>query len=230
MEWFFADREARLISPSSSISVKELVRHLADQDTLEPLTKALELAPSNPTVLVRRAWNVVNDWKLSESHKERAEWLSWLAVILAPTDGAIWALRADVLAAIGNESEAQQALARALELSPDDPNAWWVKAFLLKWAGQEEHAYAAFLKSLELVSNTSSQPRPKNQSFIHGALREFRTLGELDAEKLAKMAKTQPERLEPRNRIEADWLSRRAVELAADSDKNGFWLRRAEVL
>jgi hypothetical protein len=134
---------------------------------------------------------------------------------------------------MGDVTGAQQALTRAFDLSPNDPNAWLVKAYLLHRTGEAQSAHAAFLRSLSLARDTTARTRAtpgSDPSYFVTSLREFQPLGNLDASDCAAIAKRRADRRGMRNRIETDWLTRRAVELATDREKAAFWAYRAETL
>jgi eukaryotic-like serine/threonine-protein kinase len=55
LEWFFADRSTRTISPYSSITIPEYVVHLVSQKTLPTAREAVLLAPTNAPALAHLA-------------------------------------------------------------------------------------------------------------------------------------------------------------------------------
>ncbi|MBI2927555.1 MAG: protein kinase [Verrucomicrobia bacterium] len=212
LRWFLADRETRPISPSASVTFAEHLQRRIEDDSLESLTHALRLAPLDPRILSRLGRKLVIANSTRTTQLERADWLTRLALQLAPADPSVWWLRADVLEALDRLEEAHAVLDKALEMAPNDPNASYLNALLLHRAGKGEAAFEMYLKVLDLLSADGSGHGSAGTNYLQEGLREIRAAGRLDAKKCAELAARRREHHpSPRNQIEADWLLRKAA-------------------
>jgi Flp pilus assembly protein TadD len=210
LHWFLADRETRLISPSASVNVAEYLKQRIEDDSLESLTQALRLAPLDPKILSRLGRKLLIANSTRTSQRDRAEWLTRLALQLAPEDPSVWWLRADVLEAFDQLEESRTALSHALKLAPDDPNVWFVKALVFRRAGETETAYETYLKVLALVSEGGQRQDSATAAYLQEGLREIRAAVKLDSKKYVELADKRQRLRTSRSQIEADWLLRKA--------------------
>ena len=95
--WFLADRATRTISPFSSITVPEYVRHRVEENTLESLREATLLSPTNGLAFARLA-RVVAAQEPDENPNRIAEadFYSRHAARLSPKDGEVLRIRAEI--------------------------------------------------------------------------------------------------------------------------------------
>jgi tetratricopeptide (TPR) repeat protein len=216
-----ADRETRLISPSALVTVADYVERRIEDDSLESLTQVLRIAPLNPQILSRLGRKLMIADSTRVTQQDRAEWLTRLALELAPEDPSVWWLRADVLQALDRLDEARFALSKALEMAPEDPNALFSKALLFHRNGEFEAAYETYVNVLDRLTENDADLEPAQGAYLQERLRELRSLGGLDAEKCLDLSKRKRVRQAMYDQIEADWLLRKAGHLSAQSKTTG---------
>lgn len=166
--WFFADRSRRTTSPSSTISMTEHLRHLAKQanrlgwsKSTAPYESLLRLAPTEPRVLAGLAGCLVTQNLRNQlPDYERADWLTRLAVEMAPQLAMTWRARAQVLLSQEKTNEAETAVQGALKRNPKSPNAWMTAALIHARSGRETEALQSFREAWHnLKYDTNSDPR-----------------------------------------------------------------------
>ncbi len=237
-KWFLADRQSRVITPGSDLSVDDYALNLTQRPG--PLTnrfKALQLAPNNGLLYARLAFDLASSpartnvvAQATNQWNGMVEWYVNQATNLAPGSAEVWALRAATLLAIGRKTEVSAAADRAVNLDAQNPNGWYAKALSLAATGAKNEAYAAFLKALDFLPRKTSDIEWQNQRlrpFLLGALQEWIELERLNPIEMARLGRGRLDDTDPTERKfwEAHWLTKRATELAPDDPE--VWRLRA---
>jgi WD40 repeat protein len=101
--WLFADRHQRTISPFSMVTVPEYVQRRIDENTLESLLEAVQLAPTNALAFARLAAKTLEQ---SDNDNPRrmgeADFYSRRAIEWSPNDAQVRRIRAEIAEQIKN--------------------------------------------------------------------------------------------------------------------------------
>ena len=102
VNWFFADRSTRAISPNSAVTLPEYIRGRIQQDTLESLHEAIWLSSTNGLAVARLALRTAQAPIQNSRHAEEADFYSKRALKLSPDNPEVKTIRAEVLSWIGS--------------------------------------------------------------------------------------------------------------------------------
>jgi len=163
VQWFFADRATRTISPFSSITFPEYVRRRIEQNTVESLREAAELSPTNAVVCARLAMAIAAQSPSQDPRQlAEADCLSGRAVELDPQDLEVLRLRAVLLGSMGKIPEALVLVDQVIGSQPTNAEAWQSRGTLLEKANRLEEACQGYGKALELVGVGDTQAKTRN--------------------------------------------------------------------
>ncbi|MBI2946023.1 MAG: protein kinase [Verrucomicrobia bacterium] len=96
-KWFFADPATRTISPFSDVTIPDYVQHRIRENTLQSLREAVNLAPTNALAFARLAQKVLAQSPTENPRRVgEAEFFSRRALELAPNDGEVLKIRAEI--------------------------------------------------------------------------------------------------------------------------------------
>jgi WD40 repeat protein/predicted Ser/Thr protein kinase len=158
LTWFFADRTARAISPSQSITAPAMAERVARKDSLEGLLERIRLAPTNGLAYARLARRLLEQQLYEEPFKfARAEVWGRRAVALNPELAEAWLAYADILKARDKPEQALAALNSGIERHPDDARLWHRQGRWLAEKGSLAAAVEAFKKALSLTNGWQHQ-------------------------------------------------------------------------
>jgi len=109
IRWFFADRATRTISAFSSVTVPEFVQRRIEENTLDSLSEALRLSPTNGLACARLALLMLKEGaKQNPSRLSEADFLSRRALELSPSDPEVIKVRAEVEKVLGGQKASSQ--------------------------------------------------------------------------------------------------------------------------
>lgn len=239
IRWFFADREHREISPSSSVNL-DIHRDRLEEINFVGLSPdaapaaLLKLAPMEPRYLARMGHKLVSEANiegLSKPKLLRADWLTRLAVRLTPESALAWWARAEVLHEAGQSHAAALAIRQALELDPGDPNAWMVRAFIRHRAGESVEAYEDFKKAVQITTSWLETPPRNRETYIDDTLYAMAVADISDADALKAWGDFfgRPQASD-RSRLVGDWQSALVVEQASPENVAKFRATRLDYL
>lgn len=236
-KWFFSDPLERQADLSVDLSTQDYADVKSRGSSLSDQYEAFLLDPNNgliscrigyllsvSPVRARLAPHAQTQWD------QTAIWYCEQGTELSPKVGEAWALKGAVEQVLGQS--ASDSVAKALELDPETPIAWYVNAFALHQQGQMEEAYKAFTKSISLLPENRHALDWENQApFLVGTLRQILSQKKFKPYVLALAGATRlfqtGDTLE-RRRLEADWLTRYACQLAPEDA--AVWGLRSQVL
>jgi tetratricopeptide (TPR) repeat protein len=149
--WFFANNSTRTISPSSFLTMAQVVEQQIGQSTLESLRQAVRLLPNNGSAQVCLALATLTNTTTPDSRLVASlEWQSRRGLELSPNEPDAWWARVQFCARLGRVREALDAMERAISLNPTDARFWNSKGLLLEQTNRLEEALQAYGKSIEL--------------------------------------------------------------------------------
>jgi hypothetical protein len=188
--WFFADRGQRAISPFSDVSMEVHRERLLKIDTVYPADSLKTLLRHNPMDW-RTLSRMAHKLSIPESHDqaldpERADWLTRLAVRLAPDKALCWWARAEALLALNRYEDARRAVQRSLALEPSDPNALFIKALILQETGSSTDAYEAFKFAVLSAHERPGGRETENRAYLMGILQLIASTDLSDKEHLER--------------------------------------------
>ena len=236
-QWFLADPAERRAAPDVNLSMRDYLEIRSRGQTLREQYDAFQYDPNNGLISCRIGYLLATsprrknlDPHVRPHWDAMALWYGEQGTELSPEVGEAWALRAAVQQIVG--VPAHEAIARALELDTENPIGLFVQAFQLESDGKSAEAYQAFSKSVELLpENRYALDWNNEKPFLIGTLRRI-----LNQEKRNPLTLAQAGRgrlLEStdtvqRRRVEAEWLTRLASELAPEDSQ--VWRLRGQVL
>ena len=168
--WFFADRAASTLSPSSRVTLERHVQRCIEENSEASLQEALELEPGNVRALTiylalttsgDRGSAVYPGWSEQE-RKQQLRRSAAEAALLAdnlleavPDSSIAWHARALALHRVDQNEDALAALGRA---NPAELGAryWNTKGLVLEQLSRNDEAYQAFSRAIELARATPS--------------------------------------------------------------------------
>lgn len=150
--WFFADRQARSISPWTSVGEGDWLDRAVGFDLFETLREAAQFRPDHAQALARLTHLTLN--QRTEDNPQRlaeADWLSQRAVALAPQDPLVVMARADWIHRQGRLPEAIALMEALPEKARTHGHCWELLGVLLRFAGRTQEALEAFNRSVDLI-------------------------------------------------------------------------------
>ena len=150
LEWFFADRGTRTISPYSQTCLPDYIYARTLETNCVFWREALILCPTNGEAFGRMAQYHLEQGTNSISFDlAQADWFSRQGVKFAPWDGGAWHYRNKVKERTGGWTELLEEAERALQLQPTNAYAWHAKARALEAAKQFDPMLAACNRAME---------------------------------------------------------------------------------
>jgi tetratricopeptide (TPR) repeat protein len=150
LEWFFADRSTRTLSPYSPIPIPQYVQSRAEETNVMSWREALMLCPTNGLAFARMARHCLRQSQSTNSSDfAQADWASRQAVKFAPRDGDAWHVRRLVLEQTRRWNELLTEADQAIQVQSANAFAWNAKAEALLEMGQPEAAMDACNRALE---------------------------------------------------------------------------------
>jgi WD40 repeat protein/serine/threonine protein kinase len=122
--WFVADLHRRPVNAWSKVFLTEYVDSCLSQATLSGANCAADLAPTNGLVYAGLALATLSSVGKDSSGLARAEFLSRRAVRLAPDSAEVWHVRARVLCAANDPTNAFSAIECAVQLAAAEMPSW----------------------------------------------------------------------------------------------------------
>lgn len=151
LEWFFADRGARPISPSSPVPLLDYVWSCAKETNQGSWREALKLCPTNGYAFMQLARDALQQSNSPGSLEvAQADWASRQAAKYAPQDWWSWHHRAEVMKHTGGWSNLLDEAEALLRAQPNNPHAWTAKGRALEALQQFEAAVSAYRRALDI--------------------------------------------------------------------------------
>ncbi len=151
LDWFFADRNTRTISPYSPVRVADYIRSRAGETNEASWREALMLCPTNGLAFASMAKHHLSLGGLPDSmDARRADWASRQAVKFAPFDVSAWQQRINGAEQSGAWSNLLVEAELAIQGAPHNLPAWNSKARALEGLGQFDGMLSACNRALEI--------------------------------------------------------------------------------
>jgi len=182
LEWFFADRSTRTLSPYSQMSVPDYVASRADETNAISGREALMLCPTNGIAFAQIAAHLLQQSpQPGTPEAARVEWASRQAVKFAPLDARVWRQRIDVVLHTGGWTNLLAESERMIELHPGNAYFWNSKARGLEAIEQWDAMLAACDRTLEIWHREKhfQADRDLRRDTLFKRIIAFRQLGRL---------------------------------------------------
>jgi hypothetical protein len=203
LEWFFADRGSRTISPYSQIDMPHYITALTTETNVNSWREALMLCPTNGKAFAKLARHHLQKSRSPDSSDAvQADWASRQAVKFAPLDTSIWEQRVEVVLHTGGWTNLLAESEQMLQSYPEMICFWNSKARALEGLEQFQAAQEACSHALEsLDAHAEPPPDPSlRQEILERRARALNRLGRTAEAELDKPAAHHPDLSLPSNR------------------------------
>jgi tetratricopeptide (TPR) repeat protein len=182
LEWFFADRSLRTISPYSQVRMPDYVWSQANDTNYASWRNALQLCPTNGDAFAHMARYYLRASQTPDSPEAaRAEWSSRQAVKFTPWHWLSWYCQRKVLRHTGAWSNLLPQAEAMLQAQPDNHYAWNAKGLALAMNEHWDAAVVAFTRALEIGDRERrfvTEPRIREEILLNRAA-AWRGLGRM---------------------------------------------------
>ncbi len=191
LEWFFADRSTRNISPYSQVRMSDYIWSRAKETNQTSWREALMLCPTQGYAFAQLSKHHLRQSQTPASPAAaQADWASRQAVKCAPQDWWSWHFRGKVLEHTGAWTNLLMEADRVIQFQPDNHHAWNWKALAFEKNQTWDAAVVAFTRALELGDRKKrfdSEPLIRTEILLNraNALRQLGRMDEATADNLA---------------------------------------------
>jgi len=182
LEWFFADRSTRLLSPYSKVTVPAYVKSCAAETNETCWQEALMFCPTNGLAFAQMARHHLQRSKAANSpDAARADWESRQAVRFAPGQWESWHQRQQFLEHTGGWTDVLAEAESVIQVHPNNHYAWNFKGVALQKSAQWDAAILGLTRALEIGNmqkRFDSEPLVRRYILL-GRANSFRQSGRL---------------------------------------------------